>query len=119
VWLKKNIAAFGGNPNDVRPSDLHPLLSRRLKLTCAPTTTNQSINQVTIFGQSAGASSTAVHLLSPYSRGLFSKAIMESNPFALPMKTVQEVRPRHHSDWAILLTCLYICKHIYLYIYKY
>lgn len=63
VWLKKNIAAFGGNPNDV-----------------------------TIFGQSAGASSTAVHLLSPYSRGLFSKAIMESNPFALPMKTVQEGR---------------------------
>jgi hypothetical protein len=44
VWLKKNIAAFGGNPNDVRPSDLHPLLSRRLKLTCAPNH-HQSINQ--------------------------------------------------------------------------
>ena len=66
---------------------------------------NQPLHQVTIFGQSAGASSTAVHLLSPYSRGLFSKAIMESNPFALPMKTVQEVPPH-----------IPFCSHLYIYI---
>ena len=43
VWLKKNIAAFGGNPNDVRPSaDLHPPLSRRLKLTCNHRSINHS-----------------------------------------------------------------------------
>lgn len=39
-WVRDNIAAFGGNPN-----------------------------QVTIFGQSAGASSSGLHTVSPYSQG--------------------------------------------------
>jgi carboxylesterase type B len=48
-WVRDNIRAFGGNPNNV-----------------------------IIFGQSAGASSTALHMVSPVSKGLFHKGIMQS-----------------------------------------
>jgi len=48
-WVRDNIANFGGLPG-----------------------------RVTIFGQSAGASSAALHMLSPLSRGLFYQAILES-----------------------------------------
>jgi carboxylesterase type B len=34
---------------------------------------------MTLWGESAGAMSTAVHLVSPLSEGLFERAIMESN----------------------------------------
>jgi len=48
-WVHENIAAFGGDPG-----------------------------RVAIVGESAGAGSVCVHLLSPESRGLFDAAIMES-----------------------------------------
>jgi para-nitrobenzyl esterase len=48
-WVQTNIAAFGGDKTNV-----------------------------TIFGESAGGKSVCLHLLSPGSRGLFSKAIVES-----------------------------------------
>ena len=48
-WVKRNIAAFGGNPNNV-----------------------------TIFGFSAGGVSVHSMLASPMARGLFHKAIVES-----------------------------------------
>lgn len=57
-WTHNNIASFGGNPS-----------------------------KVTIAGQSAGAMSTSLHMISPNSKGLFSSAIMESNPLALPYHT--------------------------------
>ncbi|XP_065216331.1 juvenile hormone esterase-like [Planococcus citri] len=48
-WIQKNIADFGGNPN-----------------------------QVTIFGESAGAGSVHYHMHSPLSKGLFHRAISQS-----------------------------------------
>ena len=40
--------------------------------------------QVTIFGQSAGAASVALHMLSPLSYGLYHKVILESGTAASP-----------------------------------
>jgi para-nitrobenzyl esterase len=54
-WVKRNIAAFGGNPGNV-----------------------------TIFGQSAGATSVVHLMASPLARGLFQRAIADST--ALPAK---------------------------------
>lgn len=48
-WLQRNIAAFGGDPK-----------------------------QITIFGESAGGGSVLAHLISPMSRGLFERAILQS-----------------------------------------
>ncbi|XP_038046538.1 cholinesterase 1-like [Patiria miniata] len=48
-WIKKNIAAFGGDKN-----------------------------RVTIFGQAAGSASVSFHILSQLSEGLFDRAIMQS-----------------------------------------
>jgi len=48
-WVRRNIAAFGGDPR-----------------------------RVTIFGQSAGGQSVIAQLVSPLSRGLFSRAASES-----------------------------------------
>lgn len=48
-WVKRNIAKFGGNPNNI-----------------------------TIAGESAGSQDVSLMLLAPAARGLFQKAIMES-----------------------------------------
>lgn len=48
-WIKDNIEVFGGDPSDV-----------------------------TIMGESAGATSVGFHLLSSLSKGLFNKAILQS-----------------------------------------
>lgn len=57
-WISDNIEQFGGDPK-----------------------------RVTIFGESAGAVSAALHLLSPLSRNLFAQAILQSaaatNPWGL------------------------------------
>jgi para-nitrobenzyl esterase len=55
-WVKQNISAFGGNPNDV-----------------------------TIFGESAGAFSVCAAIVSPKASGLFQRAISESGPCAEPL----------------------------------
>lgn len=58
-WVKRNIAAFGGDPK-----------------------------MVTIFGESAGAGSVMAHLTSPSSRGLFMRAILQSPGIPTPRSKV-------------------------------
>jgi len=66
LWVQRNIAAFGGDPNNV-----------------------------TIGGQSAGAGCVLNHIVSPLTDGLFNKAIMQSGgglrtKVFLPSKNKQE-----------------------------
>lgn len=64
-WVQENIGAFGGDPDEV-----------------------------TIFGESAGAMSVGLHQLSlPDSEGLFRAILMESNPFGIPYKTLEQAAP--------------------------
>ena len=55
AWVKRNIAAFGGDPDNI-----------------------------TIFGQSAGAGSCMVQLASPQNKGLFQRSILHSGGGLLP-----------------------------------
>lgn len=57
-WVKKNIARFGGDPDNI-----------------------------TIYGHSAGSMSISAHLISPYSRGLVRKAIMSSGTGIIPQSS--------------------------------
>ncbi len=58
-WVKKNIAAFGGDPQ-----------------------------RVTVAGQSAGAEAVAELLASTQAKGLFQRAILNSDPLLWPASTV-------------------------------
>jgi acetylcholinesterase/cholinesterase len=61
-WVRDNIGAFGGDPD-----------------------------KVTIYGESAGAMSVGLHLLSsPRSEPLFRAGIIESNPLGLPYKSLKQ-----------------------------
>jgi len=62
-WVHENIGEFGGDPS-----------------------------RITAFGQSAGAISIIAHLTSLRSGGLFHAAILESEPFTIPLKTTREAR---------------------------
>ncbi|MBR6405847.1 MAG: carboxylesterase family protein [Lachnospiraceae bacterium] len=66
-WVQRNIANFGGDPENL-----------------------------TIFGQSAGGDAVYAHLCSPQSRGAFQKAIVESNgafTYQYPKTFLTRVRP--------------------------
>jgi para-nitrobenzyl esterase len=62
-WVRRNIAAFGGDPD-----------------------------QVTIFGESAGAMNTCVLLASPRAAGLFTGALMESGGCETIQQSLAESR---------------------------
>lgn len=72
-WVKENIANFGGDPNNV-----------------------------TIFGGSSGGALIHYLLLSPRTRGLFHKAIMQSGLVTCPWNLGQS-RPEHFFKLASLL----------------
>lgn len=60
-WVQKNIGSFGGDKDNV-----------------------------TLFGESAGAMSVGLHALSsPTSKGKFKNALMESNPLGVPYKDMK------------------------------
>ncbi|RUS89193.1 hypothetical protein EGW08_003072 [Elysia chlorotica] len=82
-WVKDNIRPFGGDPDDI-----------------------------TIFGESAGSASVAALSVTPATRGLFSKAIMQSgtvlSPWALREKPQEQFYhhaketgclPRYYNPW--------------------
>ena len=60
-WIHSNIVFFGGNPDNI-----------------------------TLFGESAGAASVSMHLLSPLSRNLFNRAIMQSGSATAPWAIVDK-----------------------------
>ena len=60
-WVRRNIAGFGGNAN-----------------------------QVTVFGESAGGLSVLSNLVSPSAYGLFNRAIVESGAYALTLPTLSQ-----------------------------
>ncbi|XP_068442813.1 cAMP-regulated D2 protein [Clinocottus analis] len=58
LWVQQNIAVFGGDPS-----------------------------KVTIFGESAGAQSVSLHLMTQSSKPLFKQAVLQSLPFSIPLKS--------------------------------
>ena len=72
-WVRHNIAAFGGDPDNI-----------------------------TIMGQSAGAMSVQQHCLSPLSRGLFHKAVMCSGGGVSRM-LVAAPPEKHYAFWQMIM----------------
>ena len=62
-WVQKNIAAFGGDPDNV-----------------------------TLFGESAGGFSVVFHLATPLTKGLFHRAIVQSGGGFFPLRGLEERR---------------------------
>ncbi|CAF1080494.1 unnamed protein product [Rotaria sordida] len=61
AWVKSNIDAFGGDPNEI-----------------------------TLFGQSAGGQSTALHYVTNDMQPFFQRAIIQSAPLTIPFRTYLE-----------------------------
>lgn len=75
-WVQNNIVSFGGD-------------SKR----------------VTLFGQSAGAVSVSLQLLSPLSKGLFQRVIIQSGSASYPLYSGKVKDTKHLEMFANLLNC--------------
>lgn len=71
-WTKDNIAAFGGNPDDI-----------------------------TIFGESAGAASVGLHTISPDSWDYFTKAIMQSGSASAPWGVEYDIEKARQDVYSV------------------
>lgn len=70
-WIQQNIQYFNGDPYQV-------------------TAFGQSAGFHQIFLTMTGGMSVATHLSSPPSNGLFQRAIIQSDPFAIEFRTIEE-----------------------------
>jgi para-nitrobenzyl esterase len=76
AWVQKNVAGFGGDPQNV-----------------------------TLFGESAGGISVCTHLISPPSKGLFQRAIIESGACATGLATTETAAQTQGANVAAKLGC--------------
>ena len=60
-------------------------------------------NQVTIFGQSAGAASVGLHMLSPLSSGLYHKVILQSGTAAATFAGMDNKTATDMARWVLTL----------------
>lgn len=75
-WVRENIGKFGGDPDDV-----------------------------TLYGQSSGAMSAGIHAISPQSKGLFRRLIMQSGS---PINVLMNIASKSHefiNSFAAKLNC--------------
>ena len=77
-WIKRNIAAFGGNPD-----------------------------KVTLFGESAGGWSVSYHLTSHQSKGYYDAAIVQSGPLDMGMINFVKLKdlPSLHQEYVKQIGC--------------
>ncbi|CAF5199309.1 unnamed protein product, partial [Rotaria magnacalcarata] len=92
VFIQYRLGALGFLATGTGPNDLHGnygILDQRVSIAWV----NENIdifggdpNQITLFGQSAGAQSTALHYVTSEMQSFFQAAIIQSSPMLLPFR---------------------------------